>query len=270
MNTMSTFTTKFVDGHVIVQMNNFDYIVDTGSPFSFGRGILVIINGKNFPINDTALGGITANSISALSGLKVDGLIGMDILIHFDILFTRNQITFSDTPIFHADTAIKLPIIETMMGIPIINLNIGHEDRRIFFDTGAKLSYLSEDLLVGTPIGEMEDFYPSIGTYKTNVYKIDVAIGGKVETLTFGLLPLSLRMLLDMGQTKGIIGTELLNKYSIILSNLNKILVLELSNEEEPFDEHHNLDNKSLRISKQFDFSSRTQFGLMFLSFMLD
>jgi hypothetical protein len=141
-----------------------------------------------------------------------------------------------------------------MMGIPIINLNIEQEDRRIFFDSGAKLSYLSEDLLVGTPIGEMEDFYPSIGTYKTNVYKIDVEIGGKVETLTFGLLPSSLRMLLDMSQTKGIIGTELLNKYSIILSNLRKILVLQLSNDEEPFDEHHNLDKKSLRIQDNVTF----------------
>jgi hypothetical protein len=251
---MNTFNTKFVDGHVIVQMNNFNYIVDTGSPLSFGRGNLVSINGRNFPINTTAPGGITANSISELSGLEVDGLIGMDILIHFDVQFTRNQITFSDTPIFHADTAVKLPIIETMMGIPIINLNIEQEDRRIFFDSGAKLSYLSEDLLVGTPIGEMEDFYPSIGTYKTNVYKIDVEIGGKVETLTFGLLPSSLRMLLDMSQTKGIIGTELLNKYSIILSNLRKILVLQLSNDEEPFDEHHNLDKKSLRIQDNVTF----------------
>jgi len=245
---MNIFNTKFVDGHVIVHMNNFNYIVDTGSPFSFGRGNLVIINGKNFPINNTAPGGITAKSISELSGLDVDGLIGMDILIHFDVQFTRNRITFSDTPIFHADTAVKLPIIETIMGIPIINLNIKQEDRRIFFDTGAKLSYLSEDLLVGTPFGEMEDFYPSIGTYKTNVYKIDVVIDGKIEPLTFGLLPSSIRMLLDMGQTKGIIGTELLNKYSIILSNLRKVLVLQLSNEEESFDEHRNLDNNSSRL----------------------
>jgi hypothetical protein len=247
---MTTFAIKFLDGHIVVHMNKFDYIVDTGSPLSFGRGTTVVINGKNFPINDTGLSGITADSISALSGLQIDGLIGMDILIHFDIRFTRNQITFSDTPIFHADTAIKLSIIDTIMGIPIIKLNIGHEDRRMFFDTGAKLSYLSEDLLVGSPIGEMEDFYPSLGTFKTNVYKIDVAIGAKVETLTFGSLPVSIRMLLAMGQTKGIVGTELLNKYSIILSNLNKILVLEHASEDEPVDQHQNLDNKEPRSQK--------------------
>jgi hypothetical protein len=239
---MTTFTTKFLDGHVIVQVNNFDYIVDTGSPISFGRGTTVFINGKKFPINNIGPSGLTADSISTLSGLKVDGLIGMDILIHFDVLFTQDQITFSDTPINHAETAIKLPIIDAAMEVPIISLNIGHEDRRLFFDTGAKLSYLSDDLLDGTPIGEMKDFYPTIGTFKTNVYKIDVIIGGKVETLTFGSLPLSIRMLLEIGQTKGIIGTELLNKYSIILSNLNKTLVLEPFSEEELFDEHQNRD----------------------------
>jgi hypothetical protein len=249
---MDTFNTKFIDGHVIVNMNNFNYIVDTGSPLSFGRGTVLIINGKSFSINSTGPGGFTADSISVLSGLDVDGLIGMDILIHFDVQFTRNRITFSDTPIFHADTAIKLPIIDMFLGVgPIINLNIEQKDRRIYFDSGAKLSYLSEDLLVGTPIGEMEDFYPSIGTYKTNVYKIDVAIDGKIETLTFGVLPSSIRMLLDMTQTKGVIGTELLNKYSIILSNQRKILVLQLYNEEDSFDEHHNSDKKSLPIQNK-------------------
>ena len=234
---MNTFVTKFIDGHVIVHIGKFDYIVDTGSPFSFGLGTAVYINGKKFPISGTALNGLTAASISAASGLTVDGLIGMDILIHFDIKLGRNEITFSDTPISYTDTAIKLPIIETIMGIPIINLNIGHEDRRIVFDTGAKLSYLSDDLLVGTPFGKMEDFYISIGTYTTDVYKIDVSINGEVETLTFGSLPSSLRMLLDMTRTKGIIGTELLKKYSIILSNLTKALVLEPWSDEDAFDQ---------------------------------
>ncbi len=86
----------------------------------------------------------------------------------------------------------------------------------------------------------MKDFYPTTGTFKINVYKIDVIIDGKVETLTFGSLPSSIPMLLEIGQTKGIIGTGLLSKYSIILSNLNKTLVLEPFSKEESFDEPQN------------------------------
>ncbi|CAF0790467.1 unnamed protein product [Adineta steineri] len=245
---MSTFAIKFLDGHIIVNLNQFDYVIDTGSPMSFGRGTNIIINGKSFSIPNADISGLTADSLSKLSGLKIDGLIGMNILMHFDIRFTRTHITFSNTPFLHADTAIKLPIIDMIMTIPIITLKIENTDHRLYFDTGAKISYLSDDLLIGTSIGEMDDFHPQIGTYKTNVYKINVNINGNVETLTFGSLPASLRMLLTMGRAKGILGTELLNKYSIILSNLNKVLVLELAGEETSFDQHQNstIDELSL------------------------
>ena len=79
----------------------------------------------------------------------------------------------------------------------------------------------------------MEDSHHSICSCTTNVYKIDVAMDGKIESLTFGSLPVLLRVMLDVGQSKGVIGTELLKKYSIILSNLNKYLVPESYNEEE-------------------------------------
>ncbi|UJR32337.1 hypothetical protein I4U23_019800 [Adineta vaga] len=223
---MSTYPIQFLQGHIIASIDQFDYLIDTGSPKSFGHKTNIYINGKNFPIRDDGPG-TTIDTLCSLSGLKFDGLIGMDILKHFDIQFTQNDIHFSDTSIPYTELAIKLPIIDTIMTIPIIKLNVGQVDQRIIFDTGAKLSYLSDDLLVGTSVGEMEDFYPTIGIYKTNVYKIEVIMNGNTETLTFGSLPSSINILLEMGQTKGIIGTELLNKYTIILSNSDKMLILE-------------------------------------------
>ncbi len=83
---------------------------------------------------------------------------------------------------------------------------------------------------------------------------MDVTINVKVEILTFVLLPSSIRILLEMDQTKGIIPTELLNKYSKTLSNLRKILVLKLSNDNESFDEHHNLDNQLLQSQENLTF----------------
>ncbi|CAF2101754.1 unnamed protein product [Rotaria magnacalcarata] len=233
---MTTFDVKILDGHIVVHINNFEYIVDTGSTVSFGRATTIFINGQSFPIRDGGLHGLTADSISRISRLQVDGLIGMNILANFDIKFTRNQITFSNSPLFPTGKAITVPIVDAVLGIPIIILSIAHKDRRIFFDTGAKLSYLSDDLLVGNSIGEVDDFHPSIGDFKTKVYKIDVTINGKVESLTFGSLPSSIRYLLQLGRTEGVIGTELLNKYYVILSNLSKTLILEPLDEEESFD----------------------------------
>ena len=115
----TVFSSKFLDGHIIEEINHFDYLVDTGSPVSFGRGGSIFINGQKFLLNHPAMG-VTPDSISALSGLHMDGLIGMDILSKFDIRFSLNEIHF--------------------------------------FDTGAQLSYVSNDLFAGVSTGERRDF----------------------------------------------------------------------------------------------------------------
>ena len=171
----TVFSSKFLDGHIIVEVNHFDYLVDTGSPVSFGRGGSIFINGQKFLLNHSAMG-VTPDSIIALSGLH------MDILSKFDIRFSLNEIHF--------------------------------------FDTSAQLSYLSNDLLTGASTGERQDFHPSIGRFTTNV-------NANVESLTFGSLPSSMAILLDMGRAKGIVGSELLNKYTITLSNATQNLILE-------------------------------------------
>ena len=220
------FSSKFLEGHIIVEINHFDYLVDTGSPISFGRGGSICINGQTFLLNHSAMG-VTPDSISALSGLHMDGLIGMDILSKFDIRFSLNETRFSDTAMDHSDLAIILPVIDTMMSVPIISLIIAGEHRRLFFDTGAQLSYLSDDLLTGVSTGQREDFHPSIGRFTTNAYTIDVGLNANVESLTFGSLPPSMAILLDIGRAKGVVGSELLNKYTITLSNATRNLILE-------------------------------------------
>lgn len=227
---IETFPMKFVDGHIIVSMKNkFDYLIDTGSPGSFGDGSPIMIAKRSFPINDRDLTGITVDSVNGLSGLAVHGLIGMNILSHFDIKFTKNHLIFSDTPMMEENesTSIILPIIEVMSGIPIINLNIDGNDQKIFLDTGAKISYLSDDLLVDPSIGQLDDFHPSIGKYKTNIYHNNVKINERIHRFTFGSLPSPLKSLLVLSRTKGVIGTELFQTYSVTLSNLTKALLLE-------------------------------------------
>ncbi|CAF4456596.1 unnamed protein product, partial [Adineta steineri] len=42
---------------------------------SFGRGTNISINGKSFSIPNADISGLTADSLSKLSGLHIDGLI---------------------------------------------------------------------------------------------------------------------------------------------------------------------------------------------------
>ncbi|CAF4200906.1 unnamed protein product, partial [Adineta steineri] len=58
---MNTFAIKFLDGHIIVNLNQFDYVIDTGSPMSFGRGTNISINGKSFSIPNADISGLTAD-----------------------------------------------------------------------------------------------------------------------------------------------------------------------------------------------------------------
>ena len=119
------------------------------------------------------------------------------------------------------------------MTVPVIRLKMAGAEHRFYFDTGAQLAYLSDDLLLGRPsIGQVVDFHPSTGKFNTDTYKVDVDLQGNTETLTFGSLPPSLKVLLTIGKAKGVLGTELLRKYTIALCNLSNTLVFEPTTED--------------------------------------
>ena len=227
-----TFPTQFLDGHIVASINGLDYLVDTGSPISFGQGKTIRIGSEQFPI-PASMCGVSPEVINSLSGLHVHGLIGMDILRHFHIQFTLTETSFSDTPLSYSSAAIHLPIIGNMMTVPMVHLKIAGEQHRCYFDTGAQLSYLSEDLLQAYPsIGQKDDFHPSVGKFTTDIHQVEVHLQQNAETLTFGCLPAALRGLLLVGQAKGVLGTELLLKYTIALCNLNGTLIFEPTTNE--------------------------------------
>ena len=225
---MSSFSTEIIDGHIIVQINNLKYLIDTGSPVSFGNGGPISINGSKFEIPCTFFG-LTIEKINQLSGLSVHGLIGMSILKQFDLYFTNTETMFTSlSSMSYSKEALIFPIIETIANTPAIYMKIGDENHLMYFDTGAKLSYLHEALLQRhISFGEVNDFHPSIGNYTVPVYKVRVNIGEKQEDLVFGRLPSSLSYCLDIPKVKGILGTEPLKNYSIILSNSTKKLIFE-------------------------------------------
>ena len=225
---MLPFPSEITDGHTIVTINNVRYLLDTGSPISFGEVPVVSIDGKDFALQPSALG-MTIEKINRLSGLQIDGLMGMNILQQFDVRITPHETFFSSTTFPLADNAVSLPIVDSIMTIPVVQIGIAGETHRLYFDTGAKLAYLHEDLLEGQESnGEMNDFYPTIGTFTVPTHRVSIDIGGQQpETMTFGVLPPPLKPLLYFGNIKGILGSELLRKYNVVLSNLTKQIILE-------------------------------------------
>jgi hypothetical protein len=96
------------------------------------------------------------------------------------------------------------------MGIPILTARISDSDYRMFFDTGAQISYLQDDAITGfPPAGSVTDFYPGVGQFQTDTYQVQVGLGDCAFTLRCGTLPGLLGVTLMMADTSGIIGNQI-------------------------------------------------------------
>ena len=91
------------------------------------------------------------------------------------------------------------------------------------------MSYLRPEHFLGIESeGRHEDYYPLLGHFLTQVYTLDVSVGGLSYALKFGELPEELRPLLQAGEVHGILGTELFRHFAVNLSLKEKVLCLEL------------------------------------------
>ena len=120
------------------------------------------------------------------------------------------MVTFFQTPDFQGEI---IPI-DTLMNIPILEVEVEGEKVRTFLDTGAKICYFSSQVTNNyNAQSVIEDFYPGIGRFETNVYQIPVTIGRKQLNLLSGNLPSVLQQLLLMANAQGIIGNVLFEYY---------------------------------------------------------
>jgi hypothetical protein len=138
------------------------------------------------------------------------GLLGADTINAFDVLIDieKQEITFSKEELTFEGTSLGL---EHFMGIPLLDAEIGGESYRMFFDTGAQVSYFQHRSLKSfPPVGSLTDFYPGYGEFVTETHQVEVRLGGQMMTLRCGGLPKMLAAGLMMGGAKGIIGNQIL------------------------------------------------------------
>jgi hypothetical protein len=101
--------------------------------------------------------------------------------------------------------------LDEFMGIPIVTARVGSSDYRMFFDTGAQISYFQDESIADFPAaGSVTDFYPGIGQFQTDTHQVEVSLGGVAFTLRCGTLPGLLGATLMMADTEGIVGNQIL------------------------------------------------------------
>ena len=207
---MNEYPLRFQDGHLFVEMAGELWFLDTGAPMSFGTMGVLEIAGMDFSLEANYLG-LTAEALSGVVGTGCTGLLGADVLAHFDHILDAGQGTLTlSTEEDLAVEGARLPLTE-FMGIPILTAQVRGRDHQMFFDTGAQISYLQDDSLTSYPsLGEVTDFYPGFGEFQTETFEVPIILHRVEFALRCGQLPSILGMTLIMAGTSGIVGNQVL------------------------------------------------------------
>jgi hypothetical protein len=211
---MDTLPLQFRDGHVFVELGGELWLLDTGSPTSFGTTHNLTIAGEQFRLATSCLG-LSAATLSQFVGVPCVGLLGADVLGRFDHIVDTagGRLTVSTTELSHSGQSVRL---DEVMGIPIVTARVGSCDYRMFFDTGAQISYFQDDSLAEFPsAGSITDFYPGVGQFQTETHEVPISIGGVAFTLRCGTLPDLLGMTLMTAGTAGIVGNAVLRSRTV-------------------------------------------------------
>ena len=206
---MDTFPLQLINGHVFVELDGELWVIDTGAPSSFGTSSSLSIVGEQFSLGKDYLG-LTAATLSQFVGIPCVGLLGADILGCFDHVFdiAGGKLSVSTAELSHSGQRVQL---DNFMGIPIVTARVGSTNYRMFFDTGAQISYFQDDSIADFPAaGSLTDFYPGIGQFQTDTHEVPVSLEGVQFTLLCGTLPGQLGMGLMMADTQGIVGNAIL------------------------------------------------------------
>ena len=199
-----------LNNHLFVQLPSGRWLVDTGSPQSFGEAPVQIDN-----INISVVpnfGPITLNQIRDFVGLDFVGLLGTDVLnryiCHFDVPNRRLGL-LDELPSDLSQRRVQLELI--LGSAPVVTVEV--EDlgaQRLILDTGAQYSYLNTPPPEGTQrIGRGTDFHPFLGSYDVEFFLRAIRLGSLHDDLQFACQP-AVTEICKQAKTDGVLGLEVL------------------------------------------------------------
>lgn len=206
---MTLIPLQLRDGHLFAEIDGDPWLLDTGAPSSFGASPALRVCGVEFRLPSAYLG-LTADALAGFVGGPCAGLIGGDVLGSLDLILDvpGGTLGVSRDELVHDGRVVRT---DPFMGIPIVTATVGGEDHRMFFDTGAQVSYLQDEALARHPgAGRVADFYPGFGRFETDTHELPVTLGGVAFRVRCGTLPGLLGMTLMMASATGILGNEIL------------------------------------------------------------
>ena len=204
-----THPLRFKKNHLFVEIGGALWVYDTGADSSFGDR-RVSLFGPAEEIQSLYAGQFSAADISGFLGETVAGIIGADIINRYDhiIDLENNVLTVSDGNLSSSGTVQQL---DFFMGVPMLSAKVGNKSCKLFFDTGAQISYFQGEAPLNAPdAGILKDFFPMIGGFETPTKMIPIDLSGIRHTIRFGKLPGMMGMALQMAGVSSILGNEVM------------------------------------------------------------
>lgn len=212
------YTGLFPNGLVIAEISGGRYIIDTGSPvsFSFSGEDRITINEESF---DLVPPFIPKEQADGLTGMDIEGFIGMDILSRTGLTLDRKNgwIVFDCIPPENGGSKIGISVTSMMcmkyiftgqLGINGNNLN------KVILDTGAGISYVAAQYLdeKDRTDEKYEDVNPEIGEIAGYYYSAELWIpeNSDARTVKVGEMPFAYTMIADAIISPFLFGSEYL------------------------------------------------------------
>lgn len=217
---------ELVGGHIIVRSEDGQTcLIDTGSHVSVGGPENIFFAGARHALTPRLLGK-AAHELPGPIGVCIDVLVGVDVLNRYDMLIdpVRRVLELSDE---EHDVEGKLLPLQLLSGVPMLETGFGDKRIKVFFDTGAPISYASEDILKTYPrVGVAQDYYMTIGAFQMVIHRVPITLESKVIDLGVGVLPPTLHSLLLATGVEGILGTAILDYFAVAYQPRRKRIVL--------------------------------------------
>ncbi len=204
-------------GYLIAEVEGRQLLIDTGSMVTLTERSFQFI-GHSLPVMENFLG-FTLDGVRQGVGVPIDALVGMNVLREFDVCIDlpASRIRLSRVPVPVRNDALQITFNHRR---PQLSMNFLHKPRaRMLFDTGAPLSFLRRDLIVGLePVGVVEDFHPTIGPFTTQIFRMPFTLNNTTYFAEFGSLPIPLENALLAEGVDGLIGSQLIVNQPAVLA----------------------------------------------------
>ena len=221
-----TIPYRMVDGHIIVTSEDGKIcLIDTGSHVSIGNLENILFAGARHALTPSLMGR-AAYELPGPIGVRIDVLAGVDILNHYDMLIDpmRQVLEFSDEERYVDGETLP---VELLSGVPMLEADVCGKRIKVFFDTGAPISYAREDILRAFPqVGMADDYYITCGAFQTTIHRVPVTLGSRSLVLNVGVLPPTLQSALLAVGVEGILGTAILEHFMVAYQPRRKRIVL--------------------------------------------